>query len=470
MVQMAAAPKGANRKTSFGEAHMNDDAARDAAKLTDRVAALVEAAKKAGADAADAVAVRGRSTGVSVRLGKVEGTEASESEDVSLRVFIGQRVASVSATAASDPTALAERAVAMARVSPEDPYQGLADAALLAKTIRDLDLMDGTVVSAEQLKADALAAEEAALAISGITNSGGSGASAGMGGLVLATSHGFLGQYVGTRFSRSASVIAGEGTGMERDYDFSSRLHFADLDSPETIGRNAGERAVRRLNPRKAKTGPVDVIFDPRVSRGIASHLAGAINGASVARKTSFLRDMMGKQVASAAITVIDEPLRVRGPASRPFDGEGIEGEKLVMVDKGMLNHWFLSVSAAKELGLRTNGRGVRGGSSVSPTSTNLSIEPGDRLPEDLIRSLKTGFYVTEVFGQGVNMVTGEYSRGASGFWIENGELTYPVSEVTIASNLKDMFLNMVPASDLDRNFGTAAPTLLIEGMTLAGS
>ncbi|RJG45687.1 TldD/PmbA family protein [Mesorhizobium sp. DCY119] len=451
---------------------MNDtlDAVKDAGKLTDRVAALVEAAKRAGADAADAVAVRGRSAGVSVRLGKVEATEASESEDVSLRVFVGQRVASVSATAASDPNQLAERAVAMAKVSPEDPYQGLADPALLAKTVSDLDLYDDTVVSAERLKADALAAEEAALAVPGVTNSGGSGASAGLGGMVLATSHGFLGHYVGTRFSRSASVIAGEGTGMERDYDFSSRQHFADLDAPDAIGRSAGERAVRRLNARKAKTGPVDVVFDPRVSRGIASHLAGAINGASVARKTSFLRDMMGKQVANGIITVIDEPLRRRGPASRPFDGEGIEGEKLVMVDKGILNHWFLSTSAAKELGLQTNGRGARSGSSVSPTSTNLSIEPGDRSPEDLIKSLKSGFYVTEVFGQGVNMITGEYSRGASGFWIENGELAYPVSEVTIASNLRDMFLNMVPASDIDRNFGTAAPTLLIEGMTLAGS
>ncbi len=451
---------------------MNDtlDAVKDAGKLTDRVAALVEAAKRAGADAADAVAVRGRSAGVSVRLGKVEGTEASESEDVSLRVFVGQRVASVSATASSDPNQLAERAVAMAKVSPEDPYQGLADPALLAKIVRDLDLYDDTVVSAEQLKADALAAEEAALAVPGVTNSGGSGASAGLGGMVLATSHGFLGHYVGTRFSRSASVIAGEGTGMERDYDFSSRLHFADLDAPDAIGRSAGERAVRRLNARKAKTGPVDVVFDPRVARGIASHLAGAINGASVARKTSFLRDMMGKQVANGVITVIDEPLRRRGPASRPFDGEGIEGAKLVMVEKGVLNHWFLSTSAAKELGLQTNGRGARSGSSVSPTSTNLSIEPGDRSPEDLIKSLKSGFYVTEVFGQGVNMITGEYSRGASGFWIENGELAYPVSEVTIASNLRDMFLNMVPASDIDRNFGTAAPTLLIEGMTLAGS
>ncbi|MER9584786.1 TldD/PmbA family protein [Mesorhizobium sp. M0276] len=442
----------------------------DAAKLTDRVAALVEAAKKAGADAADAVAVRGRSTGVSVRLGKVEGTESSESEDVALRVFVGGRVASVSATAASDPKMLAERAVAMAKVSPQDPYQGLADPALLAKQTRDLDLFDATEVSADQLKEAALATEAAALAVKGVTNSAGASASAGLGGLVLATSHGFLGHYVGSRFSRSASVIAGEGTGMERDYEFSSRQHFADLDTPEDIGRKAGERAVRRVGARKAATGPVDVVFDPRVARGIAGHLGGAINGASVARKTSFLRDMMGKQVAASAITVTDEPLRRRGQASRPFDGEGVEGKKLLMVEKGVLNHWFLSTSAARELGLVTNGRGARSGSSVSPSSTNLAIEPGERSPEELIKSLKTGFYVTEVFGQGVDMVTGEYSRGASGFWIENGELAYPVAEVTIASNLKTMFLNMVPASDLDRNFGTAAPTLLIEGMTLAGA
>jgi PmbA protein len=257
---------------------------------------------------------------------------------------------------------------------------------------------------------------------------------------------------------------------MERDYDFSSRQHYADLDAPEAIGRRAGERAVRRLGARKAKTGPVDVVFDPRVARGIASHLAGAINGASVARKTSFLRDMMGKKVAASAITVTDDPLRRRGQASRPFDGEGVEGRRLLMVENGILNHWFLSTSAARELGLATNGRGARSGSSVSPSSTNLAIEPGEKTPQELIGALKTGFYVTEVFGQGVNMVTGEYSRGASGFWIENGELTYPVSEVTIASNLKTMFLNMVAASDLDRDFGTAAPTLLIEGMTLAGS
>ncbi len=442
----------------------------DDAALMDRVSALVDAAKAAGADAADAVAVRSRSTGVSVRLGKVESTEASESDDVSLRVFVGRRVASVSATAASHPMALAERAVAMARVSPEDPYQGLADPALLAGDIADLDLYDDTVVSAERLRQDALEAEEAALAVAGVTNSSGASASAGMGGLVLATSHGFVGRYAGTRFSRSASVIAGEGTGMERDYDFSSRLHFADLDPAARIGRSAGERAVRRLNPRKAQTGTVTVVLDPRVARGIAGHLAGAINGAAVARKTSFLREMMGRQVASAAITVVDEPGRIRGQASRPFDGEGVRGETLRMVDKGVLGHWFLSTSAARELGLVTNGRGSRSGSSVSPTSTNLSIEPGEASPEDLIGAVGTGFYVTEVFGQGVNMITGEYSRGASGFWIENGKLSHPVSEVTIASNLKDMFQRMVPANDLDRNYGTAAPTLVIEGMTLAGS
>ena len=442
----------------------------DPSQLTDRVAQLVEAAGKAGAEAADAVVVRSRSTSVSVRLGKVEDIEAAESENVSLRVFVGQRAASVSANARSDARELAERAVAMARVSPEDPYQGLADPALLAREPRHLDLFDATEVSADRLREDAMAMESAALAVAGVTNSSGAGASAGMGGLVLATSHGFLGHYVATRFSRSVAVIAGGGTGMERDYEYSSRLHFADLDTPEAVGRRAGERTVKRLGARKAATGTVDVVFDPRVARGIAAHLAGATNGAAVARKPSFLGDMRGRQVASAAAPVTDEPLRVRGQSSRPFDGEGVEGKRLVMVDKGVLGHWFLSTSAARELGLATNGRGVRSGSSVSPASTNLAIEPGDRTPQELIGALKSGFYVTEVFGQGVDMVTGEYSRGASGFWIENGALAYPVSEVTIASNLKTMFLNMVPADDLDRNFGTAAPTLLIEGMTLAGS
>jgi PmbA protein len=438
-------------------------------EFVDNAAALVEAAKRAGADAADAVVVRSRSTGVTVRLGKVESTESSESDEFSLRVFVGRKVASVSANAGVDPKVLAERAVAMAKVSPDDAFEGLAAPENLVRNIRDLDLYDSTVVDAAQLTEAALTAEEAALAVEGVTNSGGGSASAGMGGLVLVTSGGFAGQYMGSRFSRSVSAIAGSGTAMERDYDFSSRIYFDALDDAEAIGRSAGERAVKRLGARQAKTGRVNVVFDPRVARGIASHIASAINGASVARKTSFLKDRMGMKVLSDAIDVTDDPLRVRGSSSRPFDGEGMEGVPLNMIENGVLKHWFLSTSTAKELGLTTNGRGVRSGSTVVPSSTNFAIEPGDKTPEEIIRSVGTGFYVTELFGHGVDMVTGEYSRGASGFWIENGELAYPVSEVTIASNLKEMFLNLVAANDIDRNFGVASPTLLIEGMTLAG-
>ena len=437
--------------------------------LIDRAASLVEAAKRAGADAADAVVVRSRSKSVSVRLGKVEGTDASESDNFSLRVFVGAQVASVSANVTGDVDSLAERAVAMAKVSPEDKFNTLAPEARLARDVPDLDLFDGTEISAERMTEDALAMEEAARAVPGVTNSSGAGVSAGSGGLVLVTSHGFSGAYRRSRFSRSVSVIAGEGTGMERDYDFSSKLFFADLRAPDEIGREAGERTARRLNPRKVGTRTVTCVFDPRVARGMLGHLAGAINGASVARKTSFLRDRMGQQVTNPAITVIDEPSRRRGQGSRPFDGEGVHGDMLTMVGDGVLNHWFLSTSIANELGLETNGRGARSGTSVSASSTNLSLEPGNRPPEEMIREIGEGFYVTEVFGQGVNMVTGEYSRGASGFWIENGEIAYPVSEVTIASNLKEMFMRMLPASDIDRDFATASPTLVIEGMTLAG-
>lgn len=443
----------------------------DSASLLARAGELIDRAIQAGADAADAVVVRGRSSSVSVRLGKVEGTEASESDDFSLRVFVGKRVASVSANPGFDLKVLAERAVAMAKASPEDPYATLADEADLAANWPDLDLFDETQVSAEALTEAALAAEGAALAVSGVTNSGGAGASAGMGGLVLATSHGFSGSYSASRFGRSVSVIAGEGTKMERDYDFDSSLYFADLRDAEEIGREAAARAVRRINPRQVPTARnVTVVYDPRVARGIAGHIAGAINGASVARKTSFLRDRMGQQVLKAGLTVTDDPLIVRGSASRPFDGEGVVGKRLAMIEDGVLQHWFLSTSTANELGLKTNGRGARGGTSVNPASTNLALEPSEISPEDLIRSVGNGFYVTELIGQGVNMVTGEYSRGASGYWIENGELTFAVSEVTIASNLVDMFMRITPASDIDRSFGVAAPTLAIEGMTLAGT
>ncbi|RYB97041.1 TldD/PmbA family protein [Ciceribacter ferrooxidans] len=442
----------------------------DSASLLSRAGQLVDLALKAGADSADAVVVRSRSKSVGVRLGKVETTESSESDDFSLRVFIGRQVASVSANPGFDLKALAERAVAMAKVSPEDPFAGLADAADLARSYPDLDLFDPTEVSSDALRDAALAAEEAALAVKGVSNSVGAGASAGMGGLVLVTSHGFSGSFQSSRFGCSVGVIAGEGTRMERDHDFDSRLFHADLDPAAEIGRRAGERAVRRLDPRQVETGQnVTVVFDPRVARGFIGHIAGAINGAAVARKTSFLRDRMGTEVLKSGLNITDDPLKVRGSGSRPFDGEGVKGEKLVMIEDGVLKHWFLSSSAARELGLHTNGRGSRGGTAVSPTSTNLALEPGSVAPEDLIRSVGTGFYVTELIGQGVNMVTGEYSRGATGFWIENGELAYPVSGVTIASNLKDMFMRLTAANDIDRKFAVAAPTIAIEGMTIAG-
>lgn len=439
-------------------------------ELVNKAAQLVEQAKKAGADRCDAVVVRGRSTSVNVRLGKVEGTDSSEGDSFSLRVFVGNQVASVNANAGIDAVELAERAVAMARVSPEDPFATLADPETLAKTYDDLDLFDATEVDAAALTDAALAMEEVALGVEGVSNSGGAGASSGMGGLVLVTSEGFTGSYAGTRFGRSVSIIAGEGTMMERDYEFDSRLYFADLDSPESIGRSAGNRVVRRVNPRKVDTASgITVILDPRVARGFVGHLAGAINGAAIARKTSFLRDKMGQAIMKPGICVTDDPQIIRGPSSRPFDGEGVRGARLNMVEDGVLQAWFLSTGTARELGLRTNGRGVRAGSNVNPGSTNLALEPGTVSAAEMIGGIKSGFYVTEVIGHGVNMITGEYSRGASGFWIENGELTYPVSEVTIASNLKEMFMNMTPASDIDRKFGTASPTLAIEGMTLAG-
>jgi PmbA protein len=442
----------------------------DSEVLLSRAGELIDLAKAAGADKADAVVVRSRSRSVSVRLGKVEGTEASESDDFALRVFVGNRVASVSANPGFDMKILAERAVAMAKVSPEDPFACLADEQDLARTYPDLELFDPTEVPTENLREAALATEQAALDVEGVTNSSGAGASGGMGGLVLVTSHGFSGSYMVSRFGRSVSVIAGEGTKMERDYDFDSRLYFADLDDAATIGRRAGERVVKRLNPRQVDTGKnITVVFDPRIARGFVGHIAGAINGGAVARKTSFLRDRMGQQVLKSGLTITDDPLIMRGSSSRPFDGEGVSGKRMEMIEDGVLKHWFLSTGTGRELGLATNGRGVRGGTSVTPSSTNLALEPGDISAEELIRGIGNGFYITELIGQGVNMITGEYSRGATGFWIENGELSYAVSEVTIASNLKDMFMRLTPASDIDRKFGIASPTIAIEGMTLAG-
>lgn len=435
----------------------------------DKAASLVESAKRSGADAADAIIVRTHSTSVSVRFGKVESTEASESNDFTLRVFVGKKVASVSANLAAYPQELAERAVAMAKASPDNLFEGLADKESLVIHPKDLDLFDDFVPHGHFLTEDALKIEAAALDVKGVSNSGGAATAYGHSGFVLVTSDGFCGAYQSSGFSRSCSALAGEGTAMERDYDYTTALHFSDLEAAETVGRNAGVGAVRRLGAVRAATGTVDVIFDPRTARGIAGHIASMVNGASVARKTSLLQNLLGRAVMKPNVHVTDQPLRIRGNASRPFDGEGVEGQTLNIIENGILKNWLLSSSSARELGLKTNGHGVRSASLVKPASTNFAIEPGLISPHDMIKGLQSGFYVTELFGHGIDFVTGQYSRGASGFWIENGEIAYPVSEVTLGSNLLHMLAHLTPANDIDRRYGTAAPTLLIEGMTLAG-
>lgn len=366
--------------------------------------------------------------------------------------------------------ALAERAVAMARVAPEDKYAGLADASELAKSIPDLDLMDGKMPSVAELEATARAAEAAGLAVKGVSKSGGASASAGIGGMVLVTSHGFTGAYLGSSHGVSMTAIAGEGTGMERDYDYSSVRHLADLDSPDKIGRTAGERAIARLNPRKVTTRKVPVVFDPRIAGSLVGHLASAVNGASIARKSSFLKDSMGKKLFADGIRIVDDPLRKRGLRSHPFDGEGVAGKKLALIDDGVLTTWILDCGTARELGMKTTGHASRGVSSVpSPSASNLHLEPGRMTPAELIADIKDGFYITDLIGSGVNMVTGDYSRGASGFWIENGQMTYAVSEVTIAGHLTDIFRSLTPANDLTFRYGINAPTVRLEGLTVAG-
>jgi PmbA protein len=443
----------------------------DQTALADLAERLVAAARKAGADAADAVAVRSMSLSVEVRDGAVEESQRSEADDVGLRVLVGRRQSVVSTNdIKADVAQLAERAVAMAKIAPEDRFAGLADAALLAKDPPDLDLVDPDLPSVALLEERAKAAEAAALAIKGVTKSEGASASAGIGGMVLATSHGFRGAYLTSRHGVAMSAIAGEGTAMERDYDFSSALHAADLDPSERIGRSAGERAVARLNPRKVSTKRVPIVFDRRIAGGLVGHLASAINGSAVARKTSFLRDKLGQQLFKPGIRIIDDPLRKRGQRSRPFDGEGVPGRALAIVDDGVLKTWLLDCATARELDLATTGHAQRGVSSPpSPGPTNLHLEAGARTPEELVADIADGFYVTELIGMGVNPVTGDYSRGASGFWIENGRRSYPVSEVTIAGNLIAMFGAIEPANDLEFRYGTNAPTVRMEGLTVAG-
>ncbi len=434
---------------------------------------LITKAKAAGADAADAVIFDSASLSHAQRLGQVERLEREESRDLGLRVFLGKRQAMVSSTDMAPDTLneLLDRAMAMAKSVPEDPYCGIAEPDELCRDFPDLDICDPEEPAPEALIERAKACEDAARSVPGITNSEGAEAGWGCTGITLAASNGFQGSYLRSSHSVGAAVLAGEGLAMERDYEFTSAVHAADLEDPAEVGRLAGERTVRRLNAEKPQTGQVPVVFDPRVSGGIVGHLSGAINGAAIARGTSFLKDKMGELIFPENITIVDDPHRRRGLRSKPFDGEGVANRQINVIDAGKLTTWILSLSAARQLGLKTTGHAARGTSGPPGAgTTNLYMAAGAVTPAALMADIELGFYVTELMGMGVNGVTGDYSRGAAGFLIEKGEITRPVSEATIAGNLKEMFRELTPADDLKFKYGTNAPTLRIDGMVLAGA
>ncbi|MFL9841477.1 metallopeptidase TldD-related protein [Sphingomonas sp. ST-64] len=437
-----------------------------------RVHDAIARATRAGADAADAMLSAGESLSVSVRLGALEDVDRAEHAELGLRVFCGTRSASISTTdftpAALDT--LAERAVAMAREAPEDEWAGLAPAErLLHGAVPQLDLDDGALGDPVALRATALAVEDAARAVAGVTNSEGGSASASRSVWALATSHGFTGAYGTSNHSVSASVLAGETGAMERDYAYHSARHARHLDSPEDIGRRAGERTVARVGAGRVRSGAMPVVFDPRVGNGLLGHLSGAISGSAITRKTSFLLDAMGTQLFAPGISILDDPHRPHGLRSRPFDGEGLPVSPIALIEDGMLETWLLDSASARQLGLEPTGHAVRGiGGAPSVGPSNLYMQNGKLPVETLIGDIDYGVYVTELSGQGVNLVTGDYSRGAAGFLIERGEITRPISEFTIAGTLQAMFRALVPANDLELRYGINVPTLRIDGMTVA--
>lgn len=444
------------------------DQARDIAQ------SLIERAMKAGADAADALYASERSNSVQVRLGELEAVHRSEGEEIGLRVFLGQRSASVASSDFSDEalSALVERVVAMAAEAPEDPYAGLAPPDLLHHgALPELDPFDAAEPTPEQLRAYALAAEQAALAVEGVTNSSGGAASSSASTVALATSGGFAAGRRASGHSGSVSVVAGEGAGMQRDHAWHSARHLEDLDSAAAIGLEAGERAVARLNPARPKPRRLPILFDPRVGASLLGHFAGAISGSAVARKASFLQDKLGTQLFASGITIVDDPLRKRGLRSRPFDGEGIRVARTELVSDGVLQSWIAESASARQLGIRPTGHAARGvGGAPGASPSNLYIEPGKRSRDELLAAYPEALLVTELIGQGVNGVTGDYSRGAAGFMVRDGAIAEPVAEITIASNLIDMFATLEPGSDLEFRRGIDAPTILIPEMTVAAA
>lgn len=437
------------------------------------ISELLDAAKSAGADGADATLARGEGNSVDIRLGKVEATERSEDYDVGMRVFVGQRTASISTSQLDSENIkqLAERAVAMAKLAPEDPFVRLANADELATDIPELDMFDARETSVETLTDRAKQAEDAALSHKGITNSEGASASFGVVNVLIATSKGFSASYKRSSSSVSAVVIAEKDGQMERDYDYSSAVFAEDLDAPDAIGHSAAKRTLSRLGASKPKTGQFPVIYDQRVSASIVSTLAGAINGAAIARGTSFLKDSLGQQIASKGLNFIDDPLRPRGMGSRLFDGEGLAVSKRLMVEDGVLTGWFLDLASAAKLDMTPTGNARRSmGGAPSPSASNFFLENGSLSRADMIADIKEGFLVTEMMGSSVDMITGDYSRGAGGFWIVDGKITGPVTEATIAGNLKDMLMAITTADDIDMRDSIAAPSLRIDGMMVAGS
>ena len=433
---------------------------------------LIAAARAAGADAADAMLVSGTSVTVVRRMGRTEHLERSEARDLGLRVFVDGCSAIVSSTT-MDPAGfatLAERAVAMARVVPADPFAGLAERMATPEHVA-LDLEDHAEPDVAALTERASRAEAAALAVAGVNNSEGADAGYTRTEVMLATSAGFAGRYARTGHSVSAVAVAGSGVDMQRDYDFASAVHLHDLEDAEAIGHMAGEQAVLRLNPQRPRTARLPVVFDPRVASSLVGHLVSAINGAAITRGTSFLKDAMGQQVFGRGIHIRDEPRRMRGLRSRPFDGEGVPTRDVAIIEDGVLTTWLLDSRSARQLGLASTGHAARGtGGPPSPAPTNLYLAAGTSSPAELMADIGEGLYVTELMGTGVNGITGDYSRGAAGFMIRGGAIAEPVAEITIAGTLQEMFRHLTPANDLRLRRGTDAPTVRVEGMTMAGA
>lgn len=435
---------------------------------------LVQRGIAAGASAADALVAGDRSSEVQVRLGQLENVGRAEGEEIGLRLFVGQRSATVSSSDLSDEalSTLVERCLAMAREAPEDPFAGLAPTELLELgDPASLDGFDPSEPDPAELKLRALEAESAALAVTGVTNSKGGGASVSAGTIALATSGGFSGAYRTSGFGCSAAVVAGADSDMQSDHAWHSVRHLGDLESARDIGRRAGERAVARLNPSHPPGGSYPVLFDPRVSSSLLGHFIGAITGSAIARKTSFLQDSLGSAIFSDGVTVIDDPLRRRGLRSRAFDGEGVRVGRAELVGAGVLNQWIADSASARQLGMAPTGHAARGaGGAPGASPSNLYIAAGRRSRDALLAEFPGAILITFLIGQGVNGVTGDYSRGAAGFMVRNGEIAEPVAGITIASNLKQMFATLEPGSDLELRRGIDSPTLLVPEMTVAST